>query len=278
MEFLSRVRRMLEKPQRLFEVLKARHLTRDWVALTTHYLGIANKYPLEVRLGSVAVRLQTRFDVATFWLIFAAETYPVPRSARTIVDIGGNIGLFTLYGLERVPEARIVTLEPAPDSFERMSRHISQHEGRQRATMLQQAFGGNSGTTRIDLAAPSQFRRTGERGITVELVTLEQIVQQYGPVDYLKIDAEGAEYPGLLNVPENVLRQVGSISLEFHPQESGALSDPKALVKRLTDSGFDLTLYREDGEGYGLAHLVRKDWSELRQIEQSAANRKRSDR
>jgi predicted O-methyltransferase YrrM len=39
------------------------------------------------------------------------------RPSDTVVDIGGNIGMFVLWAAPQIPKGRIVSVEPNPVSF-----------------------------------------------------------------------------------------------------------------------------------------------------------------
>ncbi|MFE9068500.1 FkbM family methyltransferase [Streptomyces violaceusniger] len=63
--------------------------------------------------------------------IFHDESYIPPRGwdlpARPVVfDIGANIGLFTLFTLQRWPDAQVFSFEPVPDVFEALRRNTEQ--------------------------------------------------------------------------------------------------------------------------------------------------------
>ena len=57
----------------------------------------------------------------TFWQqVFVNCEYDFPElspSASTIVDLGANIGLATLYFAARYPQASILAVEPAAENF-----------------------------------------------------------------------------------------------------------------------------------------------------------------
>ena len=48
----------------------------------------------------------------------------LPLSGGLLLDVGANIGLFTLWAAARAPEARIVACEPAPASFSLLCRNV----------------------------------------------------------------------------------------------------------------------------------------------------------
>jgi FkbM family methyltransferase len=254
-----RLLKAIGKPSRLSEIWRCRQFTPDWLALTTAYIHLCSRYPLLIRTPTGPVELQTKSDVSTFWLIHIAHSYRLPTDAGMVVDAGANIGAFTLYALQNAPQSRVIAIEPAPDTFQRMSHMLDNHKLSGRCRLLQKALGDAPGQTFMNLDVESQFRRTGETtGTLVPVTTLEQIVSEFGPIDFLKIDAEGAEYPSLLHAPADVLSQVGCIAMEYHPVKT---CSPHRLLDHLISHGFTPVSQRDDGGGYGLAHLIRKDWN-----------------
>ncbi|WP_437760882.1 FkbM family methyltransferase [Sorangium sp. So ce1389] len=53
----------------------------------------------------------------------------IPQGA-TVFDVGGNIGLFTLFVHTEAPDARIFTFEPAPPLFDLLRRNVAEHRVR----------------------------------------------------------------------------------------------------------------------------------------------------
>ena len=66
--------------------------------------------------------------------IFVRRTYmqcgvSLPRTGRpTVVDVGANIGLFSLFCHRTNPRCRLVAVEPAPAAFEVLERNLSHIE------------------------------------------------------------------------------------------------------------------------------------------------------
>jgi hypothetical protein len=81
----------------------------------------------DIRLSTGPFRFETRADVSTFWLIFFAKTYPVEKSDRTIINAGVNVGSFSLYALLAAPSSKVIAIEPAPDSCERIRQLIREY-------------------------------------------------------------------------------------------------------------------------------------------------------
>ncbi|HEU4655546.1 MAG TPA: amino acid adenylation domain-containing protein [Steroidobacteraceae bacterium] len=49
---------------------------------------------------------------------------------KTIVDVGANVGLFTLYALERAPGAKVLSIEPAPQLWTQLRRNVAAYGDR----------------------------------------------------------------------------------------------------------------------------------------------------
>src|SRR4051794_8526066 len=115
-----RLLRALQHLNRIPEVLRCRRHTRQWLTLTAAYLGLKSTLPLEITLRSGKFQFREASDVDAFWAIFCRDDYPVKSSDALIVDAGANIGAFTLYALQRAPEAVVIAIEPAPDNCSRV--------------------------------------------------------------------------------------------------------------------------------------------------------------
>jgi len=53
-----------------------------------------------------------------------------------VVDIGGNIGLFSLYILEQVPQIHLVTIEPIPQNFAALEANLQAYQPPQASVTL----------------------------------------------------------------------------------------------------------------------------------------------
>jgi len=253
---MHRAFRAIRQIRRLPELLDCRSITREWSTLALAYLGLRpdSSYPFSIRLATGPFEFREPSDVPTFWQIFFAHLYPVKPTDRLIIDAGANIGAFTLYALIHAPRAHVIAVEPAPDSCDRLRRVVQTHGFTGRCTILQSALSSEVGRTTIQMIPGSQFRVTGKGGASVNTVNLDSLVAAHETVDLLKLDAEGAEYQTLPAASKSALRRIRRIEMEYHPG-----GDTRALLHRLTDSGFRLEQARDNSSaaGYGIARLSR---------------------
>jgi FkbM family methyltransferase len=259
----ARLSKTVQHLNRVPEVLRCRRHTKQWLTLTSAYVGLRPSLPFEVTLPSGTFQFREISDVATFWQIFYRGIYPVDASDGLIIDAGANIGAFTLYALQAAPQARVVAIEPAPDSCSRVRSMLRAHHLESRCTLHEAALTGSAGETTIELNTGSQFRRSGRGGQRVVATTLDRVIPDEKTVDLLKMDIEGAEYEVLQSVAPETMGRIRRIVLEFHPDAPyQKATDP------LVANGFELAVCRDDGEGYGVAWLEQN--SRARELRASA--------
>jgi FkbM family methyltransferase len=136
----------------------------------------------------------------------------------TILDIGANIGLFSMAAALDSPTSVVHAFEPLPVNFQILSSMIranravnihahelalSGHEGEAEFFVPRQAHGMSA----RDASLIAGFREDCER-VPVRLATLDRVVTQHGlrGIDLIKVDVESAEYlvfPGASRVLRN---------------------------------------------------------------------------
>ena len=272
---------LLANAQRVPEILACFRETEQWLPLTLAYLGlrpIAYPYELRLRTGQVAT-LRERTDLVIFWLVFARRHYPVRPSDRVIIDVGANIGLFTLYAARQAPEAAIIAVEPFPDTRLSLLGLVERNGLSDRVTVLDCAVAGSSGTAVMDAAAgiPSQYRRiysptattlnarhrgasaTSQNadGVPVHTKTLAEMLDSanVSSADLVKMNIHGSEYEVLMSTPANSLQRCKRIAVQYHELPAHLHLGKEELFEHLRHIGFRLISERDTRRGSGFALL-----------------------
>lgn len=278
--------RILDSPRprpanlrRFSEILACRRETGQWLPVTLDYLGLRPlAYPYELRLrGAGRVIFREHVDVVVFWMVFARQHYPVAASLRVILDIGANIGMFTLYAARKAPGARIIAIEPFPDTCERLKQLVEANHLQDRVTILNCAVTGTAGEKTMDSAEgiPSQYRRIyspetatlnashrgpagakqDNHGVPVQAETLARVLDLAGltTVDMVKINIHGSEYDVLLGSDPEVLQRCRRIAVQHHEMPAAMRLGKKQIVERLSQLGFSLIIDDDTYRGSGLA-------------------------
>jgi len=265
--------------RRFTEIVACLRETAQWLPITLDYLKLRPiRYPFELELRSgERVILHEHIDVVIFWMVFARQHYPVAAPHRVIVDIGANIGMFTLYAARKAPAARIVAVEPFPDTRERLKDLVETNHLAGRVTILSCAIAATAGDRTMDSAEaiPSQYRRIyspettalnaahrgpagaaqTDDGVPVRAETLADLLEIAGvaEVDLLKMNIHGSEYDVLLHTDPQVLQRCRQIAVQYHEMPAEMHLGKEQIIERLQSLGFRLIADDDTHRGSGLA-------------------------
>lgn len=146
----------------------------------------------------------------------------------TALDIGAHIGGATIALAVDNPELHVVAVEAVPPNVVLLRENVARNGLQDRVTVLHKAAGKGKTTTVhwafagnetadhhafIGNAQMPETVNTERLTETIEVVTLAQLVKEYGPIEFAKVDAEGAEYPFLQG---KGLAGVAHIRGEYH--------------------------------------------------------------
>lgn len=166
-------------------------------------------------------------DLDLLSLILGSRSeYALPASVKpkVIFDIGGNIGVTSVYYALCYPEATIYTFEPLPENQELLRRNIEAFENihlipvglSDEAATLTYHMSNN-----LDSYGGGTFCSVGHdpaRTIELPVKTAAQVIADLSldHVDVFKIDTEGSEYPILQGIPEHILTGAQAYIGELH--------------------------------------------------------------
>ncbi|MDE2089935.1 MAG: FkbM family methyltransferase, partial [Gammaproteobacteria bacterium] len=154
-----------------------------------------------------------------------AEYYiPLTVNPSVILDVGGNIGVASVYFANRFPSARIFTFEPAPENFAILSKNVSPYPN---IHPFHLALGKQDGALEMYCSDhPNNFGAYSfyEKGsntskkILVTVRSARNLLAEIGVsrVDMIKIDTEGSEFDILTSMDEGVMKNVKWIVGELH--------------------------------------------------------------
>ncbi len=150
-----------------------------------------------------------------------------PKQGDIVVDIGANIGRYTIIGSKRVgTQGKVVAIEAHPGNFEMLNRNIKLN---QLTNVIPLNYAAYSKETKIRLYVPgeesgytvyntimSNRAGTEENFVEVNANTLDYLLQlnqiKQEQVNWIKIDVEGAELD-VLKGSTNVLSKSKDIAL-----------------------------------------------------------------
>jgi FkbM family methyltransferase len=181
--------------------------------------------------------------------------FEAQRPDPLILDCGSNIGMSILYFKHVYPKARIIGFEPDPAIFPYLEENIKRN-GLTDVKLMQAAVAGREGrltfysdgkygsclADHLPADIPSDWQK-----YEVPCVRLRDYLTE--PVDFLKMNIEGAEWEALADSQDR-LRQAREMVVEYHhlPGLPRTLHEILALQRR---QGFEYLVNDFDSETNG---------------------------
>jgi FkbM family methyltransferase len=174
------------------------------------------------------------------------------RAGDTVLDIGANVGWFSLVAAKFIGSNGIVhAFEPRPITAKMLARTIAQNGLRRIVQVWEYALSDSSGELFLNWAVntenpggsfvtttDSQFGVVGER-VRVRAVRLDDLLPDVAP-DIIKIDVEGAE-PMVFSGATNALRRKKPVILsELFPEQLMRVSGKTAAqyIAQMEEFGY----------------------------------------
>jgi FkbM family methyltransferase len=195
---------------------------------------------------NLMIREGTGDEAVMHELLFAggyrrAFSYVSHLKDCVVLDLGANVGLFSLIAARLNPNVQIYAYEPGPENADLMQINLLSNPGlKDRVNVLRKAVSGFGGKAQwsfdSDNPGASGLFHDGSHKLEVELVSLGQVLEETGTRKaFVKMDIEGSEYDVIRNTPEPVWKQVCGFAFELHddPSNMATRADFLARVEAL---------------------------------------------
>lgn len=197
---------------------------------------------------NLMIREGTGDEAVMHELLFAggysrALSYLSQATDCAVLDLGANIGLFSLMVARVNPNVQIYAYEPGPENADVMQVNLLANPAlKNRIKLLRKGVSGLVGKAEwsfdADNPGASGLFHDGSRKLEVELISLGQALEEAGKQEaFVKMDIEGSEYDVIRDTPKSVWNHVSGLAFELH-------DDPKNIVTR------DDFLARVEGLGF----------------------------
>ncbi len=173
------------------------------------------------------------------------------KKGDIVVDAGAHIGTFTIKAAKAVGnDGKVVAIEPDANNFRFLSRNVEAN-GLQNVSIINKGVWGIQDKLRFNI---SRKRTTGhsfyrnkqfgtentEEFIEVEVDTIDNIIGQsgIGPVNFIKMDIEGAEVEAIKGMDE-ALSGDAKLAMEGCHRVNGQMTY-KVVIPWLKKKGFQV--------------------------------------
>jgi len=220
---------------------------KNWYLIFLIYFGFLNgNFTLRLK-NKLCIKIRaTSTDIQALANVFILEEYGRTgfeiKNNDVVIDVGGHIGLFSLYASQYCKIGTIFCFEPIKDNFDLLVSNI-QINNLSNIHYFNKAIFNENKPTRIylnssDQAAHSIFGH-GNNFVDIDTTTLSEVMDsnRIKMCNLLKLDCEGSEYEILQSTPDDYFNRIQKICLEYHILENNF--EPLNLLKsRLTSLGY----------------------------------------
>ena len=148
---------------------------------------------------------------------YLAPGYLTVPPNGTVVDVGANIGDFTMQASRLCPDGLVYAIEPMAANCDSMRQQVELNQAGN-VRIVQLALGAEEGELELHEAGVQSSAYFGEGKIErVRMTTLSSFMCEHDIafIDLLKLDCEGAEWD-ILPAAEDILARVRQLCLEYH--------------------------------------------------------------
>ena len=231
----------------LRDILRWRRVTADWSSwmkvvadvLRLKLCGQVTNVERSIRLRS-GKTIHYRLNKGDLWSmreVLLDECYRFPGEIRpdVVLDLGGNIGLTSLWLDSCFHPRKLVAVEPFPENARLARKNLAQSAGE--VMLVEAAAGSGDGFADFSMAEDSNrgsvaFGTDGKTRV-LSMATLFKEAGIGPRIDLLKVDIEGGEAE-LFSRNLEWLDEVQNIIVEFHPD----IIDVGPITQAISSRGF----------------------------------------
>ena len=221
----------------------------------TLLLSQAFQIPAKVTLNGKSVQLNLPKEQGVsvaFSEIMFADCYGLLSTKgpiNTVLDIGGNVGIFSLAARQAFPNATIHTYEPNPQQ----EKYLEHQAKVANFKYFLEAVELEDGHVKLDLHDDSvqTTSKVDDSGEIPAIAFRKAVERLGGTVDFAKVDCEGAEWR--MWKDHDAWQNVKNLSCEYHIQDGHTHDEARSQIESL---GFTIT-YQERTDTFGIIRAAR---------------------
>ena len=161
------------------------------------------------------------------------------RPGMNIMDIGAHVGLYSVY-MQKLSGGNVYGFEPTPSTVSVLRKTIALNKAETYIEVIEAAVSDTTGKARfkIDRQPASvsnslvEYNRTEKlETCEVDVITIDDfIAKRKIKIDFIKIDAEGAELSVLRGAQNTLLDQRPLMILALHPEAIAARNESNEMI------------------------------------------------
>lgn len=223
---------------------------KNWLSFILNYAGLKDSVELYTFRNGIKIKTGGGVDAATVMVVFIKRHYGDIGDNNVVVDIGANIGVYSLYAAMMAKNTFVYAYEPEERNFNLLLENIGLNYCKN-IQPFKMGVAGKGGKRKLYLS-DSPFhslyqKEEKQKYYEIDCVSVKDIFDdnKMSLCDVLKVDCEGAEFEIMYGIPEEYLSRIKKIYLEFHS------TGIKELLSFLGKKGFKVTNIKKESEIMG---------------------------
>jgi len=184
-----------------------------------HYIKETSPEFIYLRNGMRIKTSSNPHDVITFILVFCRQDYGKIKKDSFIVDVGANIGLFSMYSVLNGAN-QIEAFEPCEETYYVLKENIEFNNLTSKITLHNKAVTDTSNSEVFIPKKSSPYNKIHqeqhEEMKKVQTINLEDALSSITKIDLIKMDCEGAEFQIFPSLSTEFMDRVHEIRMELH--------------------------------------------------------------
>lgn len=230
------IKRYLDFPHKLYTFVTLIRIFKNWpLWLEDRYNLFCNKDNESIISLRNGIKFYFKFgneelgQIDGIWHKKAYTRYSPIEDEAIVIDIGANIGVFSIFTAKVANKVKVFAYEPTPDVFQRLVKNIKINNLESNISPFQLGITGKAGKRELFFYSKGSVGNTlispkdnlsmyKKSTMIVKTVTLKDVFDNNNldHCDFLKMNCEGAEYGILSNTPIEYFKKIGNIVINYH--------------------------------------------------------------
>ena len=250
-------------PHKIKSGIIAIKVIKNWPTFILDHFKLINSEYITYKLrNGVQYKIKAkelhRFMITESWIHEVYTKYFDIEDDDVVLDIGANIGAFSMLAAFYVKKGIIYSFEPEKKSFELLKENVKLNKVKN-IKIINEAVSNKTGTSYFYLSdtnagGHSLYSSRADKKVTVPTVSFEEFIEKnkIEKIDFLKMDCEGCEYDVFYNCSDETFKKIRHIAMECHKIDGESKAIEMAEFLRL--KGFDVIREEE------FIYAKNKDW------------------
>jgi len=227
---------------------------KNWVPFLSDYIRFTDRGPhLYLLRNGIQVKTMENIDSSTMAHIFFKKTYGDVEDNSTVIDIGANIGIYSIFAAATSKNTIVYAYEPELNNFNLLLENIKINNLEKNVFPFKLAVSARGGEKELYLNdSPDshslyfKYPDRENKSVEIKCVSMKDIFEENNikQCDILKLDCEGAEFEILYSTPDEYFKKIKIIRLEYHNQNGQ--NNIQSLIHFLKRKGFKIIKFKKN--------------------------------